>query len=73
MFRRFQGPGMGRRGPPFGGGGGGGRGRNLGNKAGAGPGGLCVCIGCGAKTPHGFNEPCVGKRCPSCGALMMRD
>ncbi len=56
-------------GPPQGGGrGGGGRGGG----SGFGPGGSCVCPGCGAKVPHQRGVPCYQVKCPSCGMSMTR-
>ncbi len=51
---------------------GGGRGRMGGSKAGAGPGGLCVCPSCGATAPHQVGLPCYQIECPKCGASMVR-
>jgi len=47
-----------------------GRGRNGGDKMG--PGGNCVCPECGATTPHERGIPCYNKKCPKCGAQMIR-
>jgi len=63
------GPGTGRGG---GRGGGAGRGRMGGTRAGAGPGGNCVCPGCGAKAPHQPGSPCSSIKCPKCGKAMIR-
>ncbi len=63
-----QGPGSGR-----GLGRGAGRGRMAGNRAGAGPGGDCVCPQCGARAPHTVGMPCYDQTCPRCGARMARD
>ncbi len=62
-----QGPGTGR-----GMGRGGGRGRMGGNRAGAGPGGNCVCPSCGAQAPHQVGVPCASMNCPNCGFRMVR-
>ncbi len=51
---------------------GGGRGRMGGSKAGAGPGGLCVCPSCGATAHHQVGLPCYQIECPQCGAAMVR-
>ena len=64
---RGQGPGTGR---GMGGGRGGGRGR-MGGFA-AGPGGGCVCPGCGKTTPHRPGVPCNQSKCPDCGTTMTR-
>jgi hypothetical protein len=53
--------------------GGGGRGRMGGNRPGAGPGGNCVCPGCGTKVSHSRGTPCFGMTCPKCGANMTRE
>ena len=49
-----------------------GRGRMGGAKAGAGPGGNCVCPSCGAVAPHQAGVPCYDLSCPKCGAKMTR-
>jgi len=57
------------------GGGGGGGGRGMGRGGGpfaAGPGGNCVCPGCGHTEPHVVGQPCNQKACPKCGAQMTR-
>ena len=51
---------------------GGGRGRMGGTRAGAGPGGECVCPACGATAPHQAGLPCYQIECPKCGAAMVR-
>ena len=56
-------------GPPTGGQRGG---RMHGNRAGAGPGGSCVCPGCGEKVPHKPGTPCYSVSCPKCGTRMTR-
>jgi len=62
-----------------GGGSGGGRGRGVGGKgrsgmrAGAGPGGNCVCPSCGGKAAHQSGTPCFDQNCPKCGASMTRE
>jgi hypothetical protein len=70
-FARSQGPG---------GGGGGGQGRGQGGGRGRGggfgrlgPGGFCVCLACGHKTPHQQGMPCFEMKCPQCGAAMTRE
>jgi predicted Fe-Mo cluster-binding NifX family protein len=37
-----------------------------------GPGGNCVCPGCGETVPHQQGIPCYETKCPSCGAPMTR-
>jgi hypothetical protein len=63
------------------GGRGGGRGAGRGQGAGrgrmggpfaAGPGGQCVCPGCGYKVAHVVGQPCNQKACPQCGTEMIR-
>lgn len=39
----------------------------------AGPGGNCVCPGCGHVEPHEAGIPCLRKQCPKCGAAMVRE
>jgi predicted Fe-Mo cluster-binding NifX family protein len=39
----------------------------------AGPGGNCVCPGCGHIEPHEVGVPCIGKQCPKCGRTMVRE
>ena len=48
-----------------------GRGR-MGGPFAAGPGGSCVCPGCGATTPHVAGQPCNQRSCPKCGTKMTR-
>lgn len=67
---RGQGPGTGR---GMGMGRGGGMGRMGGTRAGAGPGGYCVCPSCGTKTPHQTGRPCYQTSCPKCGTKMVRE
>ncbi len=50
---------------------GGGRGRMGGPKS-AGPGGSCVCPGCGHEVAHQAGVPCMNKSCPECGTKMVR-
>jgi predicted Fe-Mo cluster-binding NifX family protein len=62
-------------------GGGGGRGQGPGGAKGgrmggpraAGPAGFCVCPQCGRKEPHERGIPCVERKCPGCGILMIRE
>jgi len=49
-----------------------GRGRFAGTKAGAGPGGYCVCPNCGYKTRHAVGIPCYSYTCPKCGIKLVR-
>jgi hypothetical protein len=50
-----------------------GRGARMGgSRAGAGPGGNCVCPNCGEKVPHKQGIPCFDLKCPKCGARMAR-
>ncbi len=39
----------------------------------AGPSGTCVCPQCGYKEPHERGVPCIERRCPKCGAVMIRE
>jgi len=48
-------------------------GRMAGARAGAGPGGNCVCPSCGEKMPHRQGTPCNNVSCPKCGARMTRE
>jgi hypothetical protein len=66
---------------PFGGGGpgtgrgmgrGAGRGRMGGNRAGAGPGGNCVCPSCATEIAHQVGTPCASISYPKCGMKMIR-
>ena len=50
----------------------GGLGKNEGDKPGAGPGGVCVCTGCGHEESHTINTPCNLRKCSKCGAVMTR-
>ncbi len=52
--------------------GGGGRGRMGGDKPGSGPGGNCVCTGCGTTVAHTRGVPCFSRKCPNCGARMTK-
>ena len=38
----------------------------------AGPDGYCVCPQCGQREPHQRGVPCFERKCPNCGALMVR-
>ncbi len=64
------GQGMGREAGMGAGRGAGGRGR-MGGFA-AGPGGICKCPKCGYEEPQIRGQPCVNKKCPKCGTLMIR-
>lgn len=44
----------------------------MGGQFAAGPGGQCVCPGCGYSVPHSPGQPCNQKQCPKCGAVMTR-
>jgi predicted Fe-Mo cluster-binding NifX family protein len=46
-------------------------GRVAGPQAG-GPAGYCVCTQCGQREPHERGIPCVERKCPKCGAIMIR-
>ncbi|MCK4521304.1 MAG: DUF134 domain-containing protein [Nanoarchaeota archaeon] len=63
-------PGMGR-GIGRGRGMGGGRGR-MGGPFAAGPGGMCKCTRCDYEEPQIRGQPCMSKKCPKCGAPMVR-
>lgn len=47
-------------------------GRMQGDRAGAGPGGECICPKCGHRETHDTGEPCNKRECPECGATMTR-
>jgi len=47
-------------------------GRGRGGGYALGPGGNCVCPGCGKTVPHQQSVPCYELKCPSCGAPMTR-
>ena len=38
-----------------------------------GPGGSCICLGCGARKRHEPGVRCLEERCPSCGKAMVRE
>lgn len=44
----------------------------MGGPASAGPEGYCECPKCGTKVKHDRGEPCSTKKCPNCGATMIR-
>jgi len=48
-------------------------GRMRGTQPGAGPGGNCVCPGCGEKVPHKQGIPCYNMICPKCETKMVRE
>jgi hypothetical protein len=57
-------------------GGGRGQGRGAGRLGGAkaaGPGGNCICPGCGHKVSHQVGQPCYEITCPKCGTTMTRE
>ncbi|MBU4022890.1 hypothetical protein KJ591_00835 [Patescibacteria group bacterium] len=43
-----------------------------GERFGEGPGGQCVCPGCGTMAPHETGRPCYEVDCPNCGQKMIR-
>ena len=47
-------------------------GRMSGTRAGAGPGGQCVCLSCGATVVHRVGTLCYQTVCPKCGTAMVR-
>jgi len=51
-----------------------GRGAGRGRMGGfaAGPGGVCKCPTCGYEEPQVRGSPCANKKCPKCGAKMIR-
>lgn len=50
-----------------------GRGRGFGRGLqNAGPNGVCVCPSCGHEETHIRGQPCSQRKCPKCGALMIR-
>lgn len=49
-----------------------GRGMGGGSRAGAGPGGECLCPKCGTTAPHQTGAPCYFVKCPKCGSPMVR-
>jgi hypothetical protein len=51
----------------------GGAGRMGGTRAGAGPGGYCVCPACGHRVVHQVGQPCFRVNCPKCGTRMARE
>jgi len=48
-------------------------GRMRGTRAGAGPGGYCVCPSCGERVSHRLGAPCYNVNCPKCGTKMVRE
>jgi hypothetical protein len=62
-----QGPGTGR-GLKGSAGGGAGRGGSR-----PGPGGYCICPGCGERLAHKQGKPCFEEACPKCGKAMTRE
>ena len=53
-------------------GGGFGRGGRRGLGGGFGPSGECVCSSCGYSEAHQRGIPCQSKKCPKCGANLIR-
>ena len=47
-------------------------GGRMGGPASAGPEGYCECLNCGTKVKHDRGVPCSNKKCPKCGAKMIR-
>lgn len=45
----------------------------MGGPSAAGSGGFCVCPQCGKKEPHQRGVPCYERKCPECGANMIRE
>jgi Zn finger protein HypA/HybF involved in hydrogenase expression len=43
-----------------------------GSRAGAGPGGECMCPKCGTTVTHDVGTPCYFMKCPKCGSKMVR-
>ena len=43
------------------------------NKGGLGAGGYCVCVSCGYRKTHEAGVPCMEKKCPKCGKVLMRE
>ena len=41
-------------------------------KRGLGPGGTCTCQNCGHTTPKIRGQPCLKRKCPKCGSMMIR-
>lgn len=52
---------------------GGGQGQGRGGGRAAGVGGNCLCPQCGHQEPHGRGVPCMQKKCPKCGTVMIRE
>ena len=51
----------------------GGLGRGGGDKPGSGPGGDCICPGCGYRMPHVVGLRCVDASCPNCGQRLIKE
>ena len=49
-----------------------GMGRGRGRGFGPGPGGVCVCPKCKAEVPQVRGQPCISRKCPKCGTMMVR-
>jgi hypothetical protein len=50
----------------------GGRGRGGSQNSYAGPGGYCVCPGCGTQFSHQAGTPCSELTCPNCGGRLVK-
>ena len=50
-----------------------GRGFRRGPSETAGPGGFCICPGCGEKVAHQPGVPCSSLDCPKCGLGLVRE
>ena len=45
----------------------------MGGPRAAGVGGNCICPNCGATVVHIASQPCYVRKCPKCGAKMIRN
>ena len=48
-------------------------GGRMGGPRAAGVGGNCLCPQCGHQEPHELGVPCIKKKCPKCGTVMIRE